>query len=592
MLIPLRFIRTSQAGRMPRHHGHDQKTEGVGMTNHAAHMRVDQVGIAKILKDFTLEVPSHQRDYSWTELEVKTLLQDLAKTIADNEPAYFLGTIVTIPGDSGRLEVIDGQQRLATITILLCQIRRYLMGKDDIIADDIKSFLHYTDRNQRAVLPRLRLNHSDNEFFGNMLADGPQTTSLEPMCKSHRLIAGAFNQISRYIGTIVAGFDAKVHGDILNKWINFVEHGADVILLQVPSGGNAYKMFETLNDRGLKTTQADLVKNYLFGQSGDRLPEAQHAWSLMRGALESLQEEAKEDVTVTFLRHALMCIQGFLRTNEVYEAVQRHGKGAQRAVGFLSKAESLSGPYVATFYRDHEKWNPYPDALRPAIETVNFFNIHPFRPVLLAIGAKFTPMECVKGLEFMISIGVRLLIASSTRTGSVEESFAKTAHDIFTGGISTATDLKSALSDITPSDERFRQAFEIATVSTAKLARYYLRAMERVAKGEPDPLFTLTNDKETVTLEHILPKEPEGNWPQFTQEEADSYLRRIGNMVLLHHKVNSDLKSASWEDKRAHFAEHAYTLTAEVASVPEWNVDAICRRQANLAKLAVKAWPV
>ncbi len=555
-------------------------------------MRVDQVGIGKILKDFTLTVPSHQRDYSWTDLEVRTLLQDLAKAISDDEPGYFLGTIVTIPGASGRLEVIDGQQRLATITVLLCQIRRYLAGKDAIIAEDIKSFLYHTDRNLRAIVPRLRLNLADNDFFGAMLSDEPPTTATEPTVKSHRLITAAFKGISQYIETIVAGFDVKVHGDILNKWINFVEFGADVILLQVPSGGNAYKMFETLNDRGLKTTQADLVKNYIFSQADDRLPEAQHAWSLMRGALESLQEEDKEDITVTFLRHALMAIQGFLRKGEVYEAVQRNGKGPQAAVAFLRKAETLSAAYVATFYRDHERWSGYPDAIRPAILTLNFFNIHPFRPVLLAIAAKFPPREAVGAFELLISLGVRLLVASSTRTGSVEEALAKAAYKAFAGDAARTADLKKELGDIIPSDERFRQAFEVATVSSGKLARQYLRTLEKVAKGEPDPLFTVTDDKEVVTLEHILPRKPEGNWPQFTPDEADSYWKRIGNMVLLHHKANSDLKSACWSDKRQEFKEHGYELTAQVAAVPEWNVEAICSRQAELAKLALKAWPV
>ncbi len=562
------------------------------MESQKSQIKVDQVGIGKILKDFTLTVPSHQRDYSWTDLEVRTLLQDLAKAISDNEPGYFLGTIVTIPGPSGRLEVIDGQQRLATITILLCQIRRYLSGKDSIIAEDIKSFLFHTDRNQRAIVSRLRLNHADNDFFGAMLSDEQPDTRTEPTFKSHRLITGAFKEIFKYIETIVAGFDVKVHGDILNKWINFVEFSADVILLQVPSGGNAYKMFETLNDRGLKTTQADLVKNFLFSQAGDRLPEAEHAWSLMRGALESVQEEESEDITVTFFRHALMAIQGFLRKGEVYEAVQRNGKGSQAAVAFLRKAEALSAAYVATFYRDHEKWSGYPDAIRPAILTLNFFDIHPFRPVLLAIAAKFPPKEAVRAFELLISMGVRLLIASSTRTGSVEETLAKAAHKAFVGDARKTSDLKKELGEIIPSDERFRQAFEIATVSSGPLARYYLRTLEKVAKGEPDPLFTVSDDKEVVTLEHILPRKPEGNWPQFTPEEADSYWKRIGNMVLLHHKTNSDMKSACWADKQQHFQEHGYQLTAQVAAVREWDVQAICRRQADLAKLALKAWPV
>jgi hypothetical protein len=562
------------------------------MPSHKARIAVEQVGIGKILKDHTLAVPSHQRDYSWSDLEVKTLLQDLAKAIADNEPAYFLGTIVTIPGPSGMLEVIDGQQRLATVTILLCEVRRYLRDKDPVIADDVKSFLYHTDRSQRTIVPRLRLNHADNDFFGAMLSDDPSGTAPEPTSKSHKLITAAFKEVSRYIQKIVAGFDVKAHGDILNKWIDFVEFGVDVILLQVPSGGNAYKMFETLNDRGLKTTQADLVKNYLFGQAGDRLPEAEHAWSLMRGALESLQEEEEEDITVTFLRHGLMAIHGFLRKGEVYEIVQRNAKGPQNAVAFLRKVETLSAAYVATFYRDHEKWSTYPDAVRPAIVTVNFFDIHPFRPVLLAIAARFPPKETVKAFELLISIGVRLLIASSTRTGSVEETLAKAAHKAFTGAVTKTSDLRKELNDIIPSDERFRQAFEIATVSSGPLARYYLRTLEKVAKKEPDPLYTVTDDKEVVTLEHILPRKPEGNWPQFTPDEVDSHWRRIGNMVLLHRKANSDLKNAGWAEKRRRFKEHKYTLTAQVAAVSEWDVTAISKRQVDLAKLALRAWPV
>ena len=75
------------------------------------------------------------------------------------------------------------------------------------------------------------------------------------------------------------------------------------MLLKVPDDADAYKMFETLNDRGLRTSQADLVKNYLFGKSGERFAEVQSRWSFMRGALEALDEE---DITINFLRHALV----------------------------------------------------------------------------------------------------------------------------------------------------------------------------------------------------------------------------------------------------------------------------------------------
>jgi hypothetical protein len=351
-------------------------------------------------------------------------------------------------------------------------------------------------------------------------------------------------------------------------------------------------MFETLNDRGLKTTQADLVKNYLFSQANERLPEAQDSWSAMRGALESLQEEEKEDLTVAFLRDALTAIQGYLRKGKVYEVVQQNAKGSQASIAFLKKIESLVVFYVATFYRDHEKWNSYPDAMRLAIQTVNFFNIHPFRPVLLSVAEKFPPQDALKLFQMFVSLGVRLIIASSTRSGNIEETLAAAAHKVYTGNISTAVDIRKEISGIIPTDPQFEQAFEIMTVSKGPLARYYLRALERVAKNQPNPWYIITDDKEVINLEHILPEKPEGKWSQFTPDEHAAYWKRLGNMVLLRNKDNSDLRSADFSTKSRIFKDVPYVTTSEVASVPDWNVKRISDRQKTLAKLALKAWPI
>lgn len=276
----------------------------------------------------------------------------------------------------------------------------------------------------------------------------------------------------------------------------------------------------------------------------------------------------------------------------MYEAVQRNARGTQASIAFLKKVEGLAGVYVATFFRDHERWNAYPDAIRPAIRTLNFFDIHPFRPVLLSIAAKFSPKEAVQAFQMFISLGVRLIIASSTRSGVIEESLAAAANKIFIGKTSTVAELKDNLRNIIPSDEQFRQAFEIATVSKMPLARYYLRTLENVAKQQPVPCYTITDDKEVISLEHILPGKPWGNWPQFTPEEVELYYRRIGNMVLLQSKSNSELKSSDWRTKRMTYKKHPYELTAQVATLPEWNVNRICERQKGLAELALKAWPL
>ena len=190
-----------------------------------------QLGLANILGQNQLTVPPNQRDYSWTEREVKTLYQDFARSIADDDVNYFLGTIVTIPRDDGRLEVVDGQQRLATTAIMLAEIRNYLQTRDPMIAQSIDGeILNVIDRSTRARVPRLRLNLDDNDYFRARLTNEDPTPS--PSKPSHQLIHHAFLEARRQIRRIVSGFDEKDHGDTLNRWINFMQQRARAVLLR------------------------------------------------------------------------------------------------------------------------------------------------------------------------------------------------------------------------------------------------------------------------------------------------------------------------------------------------------------------------
>jgi hypothetical protein len=547
-----------------------------------------QLGLASILKHNQLIVPPNQRDYSWTVKEVRTLLQDFAKAISEGEGSYFLGTIVTIPRPSNLLEVVDGQQRLATTAIILSAIRDYLRTRDPMIADSIDSeFLTVIDRASRARVPRLRLNLDDNDYFRARLTAAQQIPTASH--SSHDLLDAAFTEAREQVGRVVAGYDEKDHGDFLNRWISFMESRALAVLLRVPNDSDAYRMFETLNDRGLRTSQSDLVKNYLFGRAGERIGEVQQKWAFMRGALETIEED---DITITFLRHALTVINGFVRETQVYDTVQNIAKGPQPVVTFTGQLESLANGYVAIHNPEHEKWNKYSDATRKAIEVLNLFDIKPLRPLMLSIAHKLPDKEAEKAFQFCVSLGVRLMIASSTRTGTVEEGLADAAHRIFKDEIQGAAALKSKLKDLSPTDGPFVAAFEIATLSNRKLARYYLRSMELAAKSEPEPWHIPNDDKSAINLEHVLPEKPEGNWPQFTDEQVKLYYKRIGNLCLMRAGDNSAAKSAPFAIKKPIFAKSPYILTKQIADATEWVWEDIVARQKTLAAIAVKTWPI
>jgi Protein of unknown function DUF262/Protein of unknown function (DUF1524) len=544
------------------------------------------IGLGSVLKQNQLTVPANQREYAWEVKEVTTLFRDIAREISEGQRSYFCGTIVTIPRPNSILEVVDGQQRLATTAIFLSAIRDYLKPSEQDLAKSIDDdFLSVFVRATPARVPRLQLNLDDNDYFRARLAGSTPT----PSKPSHNLLNSAFTEAAKYVRTIVAGHDRGQHGNVLNRWVDFIETKSFIILLRVPDASNAYRMFETLNDRGKRVSQSDLVKNYLFGQAGDRLTEVQQKWALMRGALESVEDE---DITITFLRHSLTIIRGFVREADVYDAVQKQAIGEQPVVTFAGNLELLAYAFVAIHNPEHEKWNKYPAPTRRALTVLNLFCIIPMRPLLMAIAEKFVEREADLAFTFCVSLGVRLMVSNGTRTGSVEEGIADVAYKIYSGAVTAKDQMVAQLKSITPTDTQFRTVFEGATASNRKLARYYLRALEMTGKGESEPWHIPNDDQSVINLEHILPEKTMGNWPQFSVDEVKIYRNRIGNLALLRSSENSGLQSDSFANKKLIYATCPYILTSQVANEAQWTAAEIIARQKTLAELAVRTWPI
>ena len=248
------------------------------MTMQPGDIGFEHVGIGTALTRHRFVVPLNQREYSWEEEHVLDLFQDLAKAIDGGKLSYFLGTIVLTPGSDGALEVADGQQRLATTSILLGAIRDYFLTRgEDALVTSLETFLFTIVRKTRAIDSRLRLNVDDNEYFRKRILERegtPARASVTASKPSHHRIDKAAQLAKEHIQRIISPHSESNRVDRLNIWVDFIENSAQVVALSVPDDLNAYVMFETLNARGLRTTQADLVKNYLFSQADDRTDEA------------------------------------------------------------------------------------------------------------------------------------------------------------------------------------------------------------------------------------------------------------------------------------------------------------------------------
>ena len=561
------------------------------MANSSGAPDFSRLGIGKAITHNRLMVPPNQRDYAWREENVVRLLQDFSNAI--DKGIYFLGCIVlTRSKNSESLEIADGQQRLATSSILLASIRDRLfrMG-DTVLVNSIENdFLFTTIRATRENVARLTLNTNDHEFYRKRILTRPDSPDRKVRAKgeSQESIDEAANLISTHIGRILKPLSPQDHISTLTKWADFIENGAQVIVLTVPDDLDAFQMFETLNDRGLRTSQADLVKNHLFREAGTKINEAQQQWATMKGALESL---GIEDPTLTYLRHLTISMYGHMVTREVFEKIKNKISGRGPTISFLQKVAEHASDYVALLTQDHQKWNDYPDGIRKSVDTMNLLQPVPARPLMLSIAYKFIPKEAEKAFRLFVRWTVRLLIVGGGRSGAVEESYAACAVKVVEGKITTAKEIFTEMKRIIPNDAVFEEEFAKARVSKTFLARYYLRALELYKKRQPDPEW-VPNESTVINLEHVLPQNPGVGWSNIDVDTADAYYKRLGNMALMQATKNSIIGNSKFSDKQAALKASTYFLTKEIGEESSWTQSEIDGRQKRLAQLAVKTWPI
>lgn len=244
-------------------------------------LNVTDAGIAATLNQHLLMVPPNQRSYAWEDSHVQTLFEDLSVAISNNSQTYFLGTVVLTQGGADRLEVADGQQRLATTSILIAAIRDYLelLGPNERKAAEkyTSEYLLIYDEMSGEHTPKLQMNYEDNDFFLNHILISAKDIKRPPFdsaVPSHQRLYRAAELAKSHVENVVAQFSKPVDkAKALYTWIKFLRESAMVIAIRVPDHINAYTMFETLNDRGLRASQTDILKNFLFGKAQDRLAE-------------------------------------------------------------------------------------------------------------------------------------------------------------------------------------------------------------------------------------------------------------------------------------------------------------------------------
>lgn len=557
----------------------------------AAQIITNVDGIGHFLSDRLLAIPDYQRSYSWGEVEVSELWADLIKAKTSGSTEYFLGSIVTTrSNDAGRQLVIDGQQRLATVSLLYAAMRDLLRERSDERADDIeRDFLGRKDMATRKRLPKLTLNADDNEFYLALIDSSGHQASRD----SHKRLRKAYDLLRKRMSELITGLDVDTWQRPLIELHTFVLNNAKIIDVHVPDENRSFVIFETLNDRGLNLNTSDLLKNHLFGTAGsERLEETKRRWSEMIGALGG--DDESNELRDGFLRHYWSSRTGAGRAKALFSEIRDSITNPEDAVNLAGSLAQSAPLWAGMFDADSEFWSKLNTPAKERLRVLSGLKVEQCRPLLLATMRMFPVRETESVIACILNWTVRWFVAGGGGAGVTERLYAETAKKVTDGDITNTQRIVTEFEDRVPTDTDFERAFAVATVRRGWLARYYLHALERTSRaGNASPELTPNQDWQEANLEHVLPKSFDSvSWPQFSAETHAAWYLSLGNQAVLAKSENEAIGNEPFAVKAPVLAASSLKLTAQIGRRPNWTADEIRDRQTELAALAVSTWPV
>jgi hypothetical protein len=536
-------------------------------------------------------VPAYQRDYSWEEEQWEDLWNDLLDLRGKPEDRHYMGALV-VEGKSDReFLIIDGQQRLATLSLLSLAVISKLRKMSGMGAGQENQeraaalrarFIGEKDPASLIESSKLFLNETDDPFYQDYLVQLRSPLNPRSLPKSSRLLWECFQYYSGRLEAIPEFQQGAALAELISETVG---RQLMFILIAVENEINAYTVFETLNARGLELTTTDLLKNYLFSriQVSSDLHALQRRWRMLVATIR--QERFPE-----FLRYHLLCEHPKIRSQRLFKLVRDKANSPEQVFGLLDALDARAELFAALSDPNHSFWAETPEA-RPYIREFDLFRVRQMTPLLFAAYERFEKPEFVRVLRLVSAISFRYSVVSRLNTNALEPVYHQAAKAVLNGEAKTPGQVFEHLKSIYVGDDKFEQDFALLELDTGqrkKLAKYMLSRLECDCSGR-----ACDADTDPASIEHILPENPSDEWEEeFPREHWESSIYRLGNLTLLEPSANRKVGNLAYADKSAAYESSAYSLTKRISEMaPEhWTLDLMNKRQRELSARAVHLW--
>ena len=589
-------------------------------------------------------VPKFQRNYSWDDEKVEELWSDLIenyetimnKMVPNEDAQYLLGPMVLLKADkSSEFFVIDGQQRLATLTMLFCVAR-------DVILEDAKNFngdRHDIERLEGVINNltqvtelgehkgwKLVLNDTDRDLFETVqkFEHGEDTTQLERIDKKYK--PRSLTNIKRNYGYLHGEISLAVAANFskdparrervrkmskaeqrerrlenvnsLIKFILFVAEYNFVIKVILKEDATAFQVFETLNYRGLTLAKSNLIKNHVLNKVGSDNKDLQDTLSFKWNRIfdELIGQDQKDDI---FVMESLRSRRSdpkkdSISKKNIYKVIKKKisGENVQACKDFVSDLEE-----DATFLAKLNDPTQYDDiTTKDEVDAIKILNAQSVRFPILTAYRKWCPggkyEERYRELvRMLVKFFFKYRTVRRKHPGDIETIMGEVASMIYNGATSIRDvrtidgKEKSILGILKDNDDHvhFKLEFENEFVvrPVKKSAKYVLQQITLKLGTKYDDVKPIDG----LTLEHILPRNHGKCWSreEFFKESGYSsehdmgrFVHRLGNMTLLKDAINSKLRDATFADKKYSIDKETGDRDGYLASKLAINQKTVC----------------
>ena len=551
-----------------------------------AKITATEKNLVQVFSDnYFFEIPLYQRPYAWTDEHVEELLDDLIDAMRrDSDAPYFLGSIVLIKSDDNpKSEVVDGQQRLTTLTMLLCVLRDIsnVNNLDDFIRQAGNEFKGTEDRY------RLSARRRDRSFFEEHIQ---RMHSLEDFVQ---LDPATFSDSQRHMFENVGYLKRELLK--LDDWerlklATYVAQKCFLVVVSASDGDSARRIFSVMNNRGLDLSPTDVLKAVVLDAITDSQSQDEYAvkW-------ESIEEELGRDDFRDLFAHIRMIyrkdkLRGSLE-NE-FQTYVLSGLTSKKAIDFVDdELEPYADAYEIVSRASYESTEDA-EKVNTLLRHLNRLDNFDWIPPAIAY-FRLRKGQTGRLLEFTRNLD-RLAYGLFIRRANINERIDRYAQVI--SAIESEDGLFEGRNPLELSPEEKTEIVDRLDgdiYSQVRLRTPLLLRLDSVVAEEG-----ASYQHPIVSIEHVMPQNPgdDSQWVKWFPDEEDRkrWTHRLANLVLLSRRKNSRASNYEFERKKSeYFQKHGTTtfaLTTKVVDQSEWTPTILECRQQELIGALRKHW--